>query len=44
VNETECPDCGSTELEGPDFEGFYDCRECGAAWKTTTNQPEGSNS
>lgn len=21
--------CGSTNLEGPDFEGLYDCLDCG---------------
>ena len=29
---TECIDCGSSDIEGPDFEGFYDCHACGAAW------------
>lgn len=28
----ECVDCGSTDLSGPDHEGFYDCHTCGAAW------------
>jgi len=28
-----CPDCNHADPYGPDFEGFYDCPECGAAWK-----------
>lgn len=30
-----CPDCGAahSEINGPDAEGFWDCRACGAGWK-----------
>lgn len=25
--------CGSTNLDGPDWEGFYDCFDCGLFFK-----------
>jgi hypothetical protein len=28
----ECLDCGSGQVSGPDHEGMFDCRSCGAAW------------
>ena len=31
-----CPDCGGTHVGGPDFEGFHDCLDCGAAWQDET--------
>lgn len=27
-----CIDCGSENVSEPDFEGFIDCFDCGAAW------------
>jgi hypothetical protein len=29
----KCPDCGGVLMDGPDYEGFMDCRDCGAAWQ-----------
>lgn len=27
-----CIDCSSSDVEGPDNEGFIDCHNCGAAF------------
>jgi hypothetical protein len=34
----KCPDCGAVLLDGPDHEGFMDCRDCGAAWQPAYQQ------
>jgi hypothetical protein len=32
--------CGSTQLDGPDEEGFYDCLECGLFFtKEASDEP-----
>lgn len=29
MNPTHCPECDSTNIDGPDFEGLWDCLACG---------------
>ena len=33
-----CPECGSTNLVGPDRRGVVDCLECGAGWTPGTEE------
>ena len=35
----KCPECDGVLMDGPDHEGFMDCRDCGAAWQPQFEQP-----